>query len=193
MKRSFWGVLFICFCAASYADVDVKFMESELRDLQSGAVEFKLLGQAKREFLFFDIYDIGSYVDKSWSASDDSLSVKSQNLISSSASKMMLLKYHRELSIDKAKEVLLEGFEKNTNSTEWQLLQEELKAFLGKLNKDVEKGDALELIWDEGNHLILTFNGERNKERKTPLFLRTLWSIWLGDNSVVKREDLFNH
>ena len=184
--------IFLLFLYTSaYADIDVFFPEKESRVVLGQKLAFQLHGQAKREFLFFDVYDVGNYVSENWQIAGKSVGSLSRSVIELGEPKMLVLKYHRDLGLKKVKKVLLEGFQKNTTDEEWELIQSELNSFLSRIDKDIKKGDQLELIWSEEDHLVISFQRRLFGERKSLLFLRTLWSIWFGDNAVVDRASLF--
>ena len=58
MKISSLSALTLLFCAL-YANGESSFSMMEKRELGRESVSFTLVGEGKREFLFFDIYDIG--------------------------------------------------------------------------------------------------------------------------------------
>ena len=119
----------------------------------------------------------------------------SQQLMLSTAPRMLMIKYHRSLSVKKIKNVLHDGFRKNTSDPEWLAIQDELSSFLEQLDQDIKDGDILELVWipDEPHRLGVTFRGKRKFSEHSGLFMTTLWSIWFGQHAVVERASLFRY
>lgn len=186
-----WPLVLVVLSQCARADIDVHFDALITRDVVQQNVQFKLLGQAKREFLFFDIYDVANYISRSDVIKGDSVQKKAQSLIEAEIPKLLILKYHRNIDSGKIREVLLKGFQSNTEPQSWALLEREVSAFLSHLNQDIHKNDILELIWMPSNQLSIRFNQREHIQHQSDLFLRTLWRIWFGKNAVVQRDRLF--
>ena len=58
--------------------------------------------------------------------------------------------------------------------------------------KDVNQNDSFILRWLPGDTLVSVFKGKQVSAINNVLFAKTLWSIWLGDQSIVNREALID-
>ncbi|MCC6396564.1 MAG: chalcone isomerase family protein, partial [Bacteroidetes bacterium] len=65
-----------------------------------------------------------------------------------------------------------------------------VQKFLGYFTKDVKEDDRFVLQWRPGGTIIAQTQGTDHPPITDPTFARVLWSIWMGEDSIVDREEL---
>lgn len=73
---------------------------------------------------------------------------------------------------------------------EWMRLQDTVRAFETPITAGVSAGDRITLDWWPDGTLVTRF-GERELSRiNDPAFAAAMWGLWLGERSLVDRDDL---
>jgi len=158
------------------------FPESYNVTVEDWEYQLSFMGEAKREFFFFDIYDVAYYrsVHPPQSTTDNA----------GRAAQLLHIRYMRELPPQKVRDALRKGFLQNSSQEEWVKVNPTLEAFLSQIDRPVKRGDRLDIIWLNNGSVHFQLNNKSMKSYRDKLFMRILWSIWMGDEAVVNRKAL---
>jgi len=162
-----------------------KLFESRLNFLSKFDVEFEnkslhfwQVGEAKRKFLFFSVYDVGYY-----------LSGDKYDGLQHSA---LWIEYKRDIAVKKIHSALTDGFKENSDASRFKVIKPKLDRLLNKIDKDINAGDTLLMCRLVDDRVLFYFNKQLLLVIQGKRFSETLWSIWLGKNAVVDRVRLMN-
>jgi hypothetical protein len=84
----------------------------------------------------------------------------------------------------------MDGFRENATADELRSIQPMVDQFVGFFSKEVKENQQFIVRWLPGGIVVATVAGEEKPAIASPLFARVLWSIWLGKDSIVDRDDL---
>lgn len=152
-------------------------------------LEMFLTGKTIRQKFFLDIYSMAHYVEKKPTILDNN--IYSDILLSSGAKQISMI-FLRDLSSDQIQKSLIEGIKLNSTQDQYVKIQPHIKKFMQAIHKDVEQDDRFIIRWLPDGTLISIFQGKQVCTIKNALFAKTLWSIWLSDQSIVNREALIS-
>lgn len=157
------------------------------------AVAFKIGGQeynlqatgvATRKKLFVKVYSIAHYLQGAASLpSGDPL----QAILNSDRAKQFTIKWDHDVPGAKVQETYRESFGKVFSAAEQKQLKSQIDAYIALFVRDVKKGDEHVLRWIPGGRIEVIFNEKTLGTVASNEFARGLWSVWLGDHSVVDR------
>ncbi|MFK7829294.1 MAG: chalcone isomerase family protein [Congregibacter sp.] len=147
--------------------------------------ELTLTGQAKRIFLFFNVYEVAHYVQ---TANRAYLSL--DNVLDDGAAKALAITFSRKLGREKIREELDNSLRRNARA-EWLAAAEPtINAFMNAIDRDALDGDQLVFYWLSGGRIFAEFNGERAFAVTDTAFAKLIWSIWFGEKPACDREAL---
>ncbi len=149
----------------------------------------QLTGLTVRKKFVFKVYAIAHYMENPTRGDKEHIF---QEALSDGKAKQITMHFVRGVGVGKITDAYREAFEKSTTEEERKALQPFLERFIGYHNRDVKKGDEYILRWLPGGTVISILQGEEKPAITDPTFARVLWSIWLGEKSIVKREKLIS-
>ncbi len=180
------ALLLLVFTSFGYGE------QSQQECVRNAVYSLEKAGETTRSFLFFTIYELALYLPTS-SAEKEAANEGAgfaAAVLSPRVAKQLQLRYTRDLSAERVRKVLRKGFRENATPQAWRNQEARLNALLASIHHDIEAGDALWLDWQPGCGLSLIYNGEMLLSESDAEFSRILFSIWLGDHSVVDRAAL---
>ena len=148
-----------------------------------------LTGSTTRQKFFLNIYSMAHYVEQQPTILDNDIY---KNILQHSGAKQISMVFSRNLSSDQIQKALIEGIKLNTTEDEYLQIQPQVKEFMLAIYKDVNQNDSFIIRWLPDGTLVSIFKGKQVSAINNALFAKTLWSIWLGDQSIVNREALID-
>lgn len=156
--------------------------------LAVGGKQLHLNGMGLREatWLNVDVYVAGLYVEH--------VSSDPAKLLASNETKLLVLKFKRDVDRDDIAKAWTEGFKNNATVPYAQL-----KPAIDQLNAwmpSFKQGDTLTFMYVPGKGVAVDINGQRKGVIPGEDFARSLYSIWLGPKPPggdLKRGLLGNH
>lgn len=144
-------------------------------------------GVALRKKFFVKVYGMAHY----WNAAtfddhDDAL----EAALSDEYAKQITMEFARDVDAEKIRNAFREGFEKNTSDEEMESISALVERFVGYFNEDVMKGKRYVLRWLPGGVVTTIIHGQEKDPIVSVTLADALWRIWLGEKSIVDRDDL---
>jgi len=197
MKKLMLGVFALCSCymaAGVHAEdtvVDkstgVSFPREITFDANGKQYQLQATGVATRKKLIIKVYSIASYLQKSAiGAAGD----KFDKLLSDDNAKQLTIKYVREINPTQIRDAFLDSFKRVFPGQDYIQMQDDLTNFLQFFGQGVRRGDEYAFRWIPGGIVEVLINGKKVGSVNNPAFAQGLWKIWLGQNSIVDRNDL---
>ena len=152
-------------------------------------LDLSLTGSTIRQKFFLDIYSMAHYVEQKPTILNNNIY---NDILLSSGAKQISMIFLRDLSSDQIQKSLIEGIKLNSTQDEYLKIQPQVKEFMLAIYNDVEQNDSFIIRWLPDGTLVSVFKGKQVSAIKNALFAKTLWSIWLGDQSIVNREALID-
>lgn len=150
-------------------------------------LSLKATGVATRKKLIVKVYSIASYLQEGTPLQGND---KANALLNAGGAKQLTLKWARDVPLSKVQEAYHEGLKKNIPQNLQKELAPQVENYIALFNRDVRQGDEHVLRWFPEGYVDIFINGNQVGKIGNPQFARALWSIWLGTQSVVKRESL---
>ena len=154
---------------------------------ESTSYTLQLTGLAVRKKFFFKVYGIAHYLQDAMKMSEEEAY---KACLTDGKAKQITMDFSRDVGVDKITDSYKEAFEENATKEELAAVQPSLKQFLGYFTKEVKENEQYVLRWFPGGTVVSIVQGEEKPAITDTTFARILWSIWLGPNSVVDRDDL---
>ncbi len=148
-----------------------------------------LTGSTTRQKFFLNIYDMAHYVEQKPTILDKNIY---NTILQHSGAKQISMVFLRNLSSEQIQKSLMEGIKLNTSKEEYLQILPQVKEFMQAIDKDVKQNDEFIIRWLSDGTLVSVFQGKQVCAIKNALFAKTLWSIWLGEQSIVNREALID-
>ena len=156
---------------------------------KAGETEYtaNLTGLTVRKKFFFKVYGIAHYLqDAGTMSKTDAFKA----CLTDGKAKQITMDFARDVDNQKIIDSYNEAFKENATKEELAAVQNSLKQFIGYFDKEVKENQQYILRWIPGGTIASIVQGEEKPSITDPLFARLLWSIWLGPESVVDRDDL---
>lgn len=96
------------------------------------------------------------------------------------------------ISAEKAKKLFTNDFQMVLKEKEQTALGEEIRTFISFI-PDFQPKDILSLRWNPGGYVEAWKNNKKIGEVRSLPFAKALWSLWLGSNSIVNRQQLISN
>lgn len=195
MISNIFKIIFFFFSVVTFAlavddDGELEFFpENIVVKYNDKNINLKRTGTTIRKKYFFNIYKIAHYVDSVQTFPPNSKDIYDAILLQNYA-KQITTVYLRSIKAEQIKKALMRGFKLNTNDEEYREMLPHINAFMRVINQDVSENDEFVLRWLPDGTIISLFQGKKISSVKNKNFARTLWSIWFGRFSVVKRDTL---
>lgn len=146
-----------------------------------------MTGVAVRKKLVFRVYGMAHYAqDPVKGTREEAL----QAMLVDGKARQITMDFARDVDAEKIRDAYMDGFRENASADELKSIQPLVDQFVGFFSKEVKENQQFVLRWLPGGVIVATVAGEEKSPLTSPLFARVLWSIWLGKNSIVDRDDL---
>jgi hypothetical protein len=142
-------------------------------------------GVATRKKFFVKVYSIASYLQDGATIDNND---KFQSFFNDKFAKQLSLKFVHEASVDQIRDAFRESF--NNSAFNTPQIQDDIHKFIGFFTQPVKVGDEQTLTWFPGGYLEVKINGQVVGNITDKDFVAGLWSIWLGENGPVNRNEL---
>jgi hypothetical protein len=94
------------------------------------------------------------------------------------------------VDVEKIQGAYRDGFKENTTEADAKAIAPLVEQFLGYFKKEIKENDRFVLQWLPGGVIIAETQGTVHPPIKNVTFAKALWSIWMGEDSIVDREEL---
>ncbi|MBN2332943.1 MAG: chalcone isomerase family protein [Deltaproteobacteria bacterium] len=141
--------------------------------------ELTLNGIGMRKKLIFNVYVTGLYLPKK--TTDAAVAITTN-----AAKQIVMVFVHSKVAQEKIVAAWNDGFFNNSQE-KLSLLQDRINQFNGFFNRDMVKGDRVELTYQPALGTTVTINGTKQGIIPGEDFMQALWSIWLGNNPADAR------
>ncbi len=146
-----------------------------------------LTGTAVRKKLIIKVYAIAHYMQDPPAGSAKDVFA---GILTDGKAKQITMQFVREVGVDKIRTAYHDGFQDNAGKDEYAAITPFVDQFLGYFGSDVKEGDVFVLRWLPGGVVQAQVQGVEKPAITNSQFARVLWSIWLGEDAIVDREDL---
>ncbi len=146
-----------------------------------------LTGTAVRKKMVFKVYGIAHYAESPASGSAEEVLA---SMLTDGKAKQITMEFVRDVDVEKIQGAYRDGFKENIPEAEAKTVAPLVEQFLGYFKKEVKENDRFVLQWLPGGVVIAQTQGTTHPPIKSVTFAKALWSIWLGEDSIVDREDL---
>ena len=83
-----------------------------------------------------------------------------------------------------------DGFAANATAEESAQIGPSVAKFIAFFDKEITENSRLTFRWLPGGLILTEAYGEPKEPVTDPVFARALWSIWFGEDSIVRPEEL---
>ncbi|MBA3815395.1 MAG: chalcone isomerase family protein [Parachlamydiaceae bacterium] len=165
-----------------------EFFPSEVTfEYEGKPLRLQMTGESIRKKFFVNVYSVAHYLQE---GPFDSGVSKFQAILNDDKAKQLTFKWLRTVEVAKVRDGYDESFKKILSQSEYAQLKNEITQFLSYYNVEVRKGDEHILRWLPRGNIEVIIKGNQVGNIINPAFAKALWSIWLGDKTVVDREKL---
>jgi hypothetical protein len=148
-----------------------------------------LTGVAVRKKFVFKVYGMAHYAqDPPSGAATDVFKA----LLSDGKAKQITMEFARDVDGEKIHDAYADGFKENATGEELAKIQPLVDQFVGYFAGGVKENQQFILRWLPGGVVKATICGEEKPTITNTTFARILWTIWLGEHSIVDRDDLIS-
>jgi hypothetical protein len=147
----------------------------------------QLTGVAVRKKLVFKVYGMAHYAqDPVKAPKEEALGA----MLVDGKARQITMDFARDVDAGKIRDAYMDGFRENATAGEFTSIQPLVDQFVGFFAKEVKENQQFIVRWLPGGVVVATVAGEDKPPITSPVFARVLWSIWLGKDSIVDRDDL---
>jgi hypothetical protein len=146
-----------------------------------------LTGTTVRKKVVFKVYGMAHYQQ------DPQPGIESEVLASTlvdGKARQITMEFVRDVDVASIQGAYRDGFEENATAEESKAIAPLVQKFLGYFTKDVKENDRFVLQWLPGGTILAQTQGTDHPPITDPTFARVLWSIWMGEDSIVDRDEL---
>jgi hypothetical protein len=152
-------------------------------------VQLKLTGLAVRKKVVFKVYGMAHYAQD---PPTGSVAEVIKALLADGKAKQITMDFARDVDGEKIHDAYADGFKENATKEELASIQPLVDQFVNYFSGGVKENQQFILRWLPGGVVKATINGEEKPAITNTTFARVLWTIWLGEDSIVDRKDLVN-
>jgi hypothetical protein len=146
-----------------------------------------LTGVAVRKKLVFKVYGMAHYAqDPVKSSREEALA----SMLVDGKARQITMDFARDVDAAKIRDAYMDGFRENASADELKTIQPLVDQFVALFAGEVKENQQFIIRWLPGGVVIASVAGQEKPPITSPLFARVLWSIWLGKDSIVDRDDL---
>jgi len=146
-----------------------------------------LTGTTVRKKVVFKVYGMAHYQQDPQPGKESD--VLASTLVDGKA-RQITMEFVRDVDVASIQGAYRDGFEENATAEESKAIAPLVQKFLGYFTKDVKENDRFVLQWLPGGTIIAQTQGTDHPPITDPTFARVLWSIWMGEDSIVDRDEL---
>lgn len=146
-----------------------------------------LTGTAVRKKVVFKVYGIAHYAQDPQAGSEKELFAA---MLTDGKAKQITMEFVRDVDVASIQNAYRDGFEENASPEESKTIAPLVQKFLAYFTNDVKENDRFVLRWLPGGTILAQTQGTDHPAITNPAFARVLWSIWMGEDSIVDRDDL---
>jgi len=146
-----------------------------------------LTGTTVRKKLIVKVYGMAHYMQDPPRGSEEDVVAA---VLTDGKAKQLTMEFVRDVDVEKIQGAYRDGFEENATAEELKTITPLVDRFLGYFTAAVKENDRYILRWLPGGTVLATVAGVDKPAIVNPTFARVLWSIWLGEDSIVDREEL---
>lgn len=130
----------------------------------------------------FSLYRIAHYTDQQSGPSD---------ILDYHGHKAICMVFQRKIDGQRIEQEVKKAIRDRVSAEEWKSLRDTATTFCKPYATGiVDRGDVYTVAWDTQGWLISQFNGQEISRLHDDRFARALWSIWVGQESLVNKADL---
>jgi hypothetical protein len=146
-----------------------------------------LTGTTVRKKMIFKVYGIAHHMEDPQTGSLESVIA---GVLTDGKAKQITMEFVRDVDVEKIQGAYRDGFKENTTEADAKAIAPLVEQFLGYFKKEIKENDRFVLQWLPGGVIIAETQGTTHPAIKNVTFAKALWSIWMGEDSIVDREDL---
>jgi hypothetical protein len=147
----------------------------------------KLTGVAVRKKVVFKVYGLAHYMQDPVNTNEEGAY---KAALTDGKAKQLTLDFARDVDAQSIKNAYRDGFKENATAEELKKIQPMIDQLLGYFTTEVKENQKFVLRWLPDGIVLVNVAGEEKPPLKDATFARVFWSIWLGEDSIVDREDL---
>jgi hypothetical protein len=160
----------------------VSFPKEITFESQGKTFKLKGTGVSTRKKLFVKVYSVANYIEDPAKLKNGDVFEK---ILNSKNAKQLSFIYVRDVDKKRVQDAYRQSLEKATGGD----LKAETDKYVNFFG-EVKNKDKHEVRWLPDGTITVTINGQETGSIKSEAFAKALWSVWLGPNSVVKRDQL---
>ncbi|HSQ74961.1 MAG TPA: chalcone isomerase family protein [Bacteroidota bacterium] len=146
-----------------------------------------LTGTTVRKKVVFKVYGIAHYAqDPQPGKTDEVLAA----MLTDGKAKQITMEFVRDVDVASIQTAYRDGFAENATADEAKAIAPLVEKFLKYFTRDVKEDDRFVLCWLPGGTVLAQTQGTDHPAITNTIFARVLWSIWLGEDSIVDQDDL---
>jgi len=146
-----------------------------------------LTGTTVRKKVVFKVYGMAHYAqDPQPGKTEEVLAA----MLTDGKAKQITMEFVRDVDVASIQTAYRDGFAENATADEAKAIAPLIEKFLKYFTKDVKENDRFVLRWLPGGTILAQTQGTDHPAITDTTFARVLWSIWLGDDSIVDQDDL---
>ena len=146
-----------------------------------------LTGLTVRKRFFLNVYSIAHYMQR---APQGTAQEALHAVMEDNSAKQVTMAFVRDVSAARIRASILDGFRRNATDVEFEQIKSFVQTFTRSLDQDVKRDDQFIIRWLPGGRTVSLFHGREVTRITNETFARVLWSIWVGEQSVVDRDKL---
>jgi len=188
------AILAVCLAVPLFAQDKVKEPSTEIEfpasvKFTGGGKEYQvaITGVAVRKKLIIKVYGMAHYMQEPGMMREDEAYAA---VLTDGKAKQISLQFVRDVDASSIQNAYRDGFKNSTPSGELQKIQASIDKFLAYFTNPVKDGDTFTYRWLPGGTVVAIVQGQEKPAITDPVFARSLWGIWFGEDSIVDREDL---
>ncbi|MBP1655584.1 MAG: hypothetical protein H6Q31_185 [Bacteroidetes bacterium] len=146
-----------------------------------------LTGTTVRKKVVFKVYGMAHYAQDPQPGKTEELLAA---MLTDGKAKQITMEFVRDVDVASIQKAYRDGFAENATVDEAKAIAPLIETFLKYFTKDVKENDRFVLRWLPGGTILAQTQGTDHPAITNTTFARVLWSIWLGDDSIVDQDDL---
>jgi hypothetical protein len=198
MKTVHVALLITLFCCAGILSAAAQDRVQESSTGKSFPVQLSITNEGKtytlsltgttvRKKMIFKVYGIAHHMEDPQPGSLESVIA---GVLTDGKAKQITMEFVRDVDVEKIQGAYRDGFKENTTEAEAKAIAPLVDQFLGYFKKEIKENDRFVLQWLPGGVIIAETQGTIHPPIKNVTFAKALWSIWMGEESIVDREEL---
>lgn len=146
-----------------------------------------LTGTAVRKKVVFKVYGMAHYAQDPQPGQTEEVIA---SMLTDGKAKQITMEFVRDVDVESIQNAYRDGFTENATPDERKAITPLVDTFLAYFTTNVKENDRFVLQWLPGGIVLAQTQGTAHPPITDPTFARILWTIWLGEDSIVDPEDL---